>query len=228
MHNRFKPAKLLITIVGRQHGELIVATTKEAGAPGGTKSVGRGMPENNTRAGSCHDDLSEDIIFSLMGDETERVVQAVVKASAENPEQLSGMAILLAVPNMLARPHESDGGGYNTDSAQASARSEHMTSGTTLITSIITHGQADEVMAAARQAGARGGTILNARGTGTQDDVKFFGISLAPEKEMLFIVADNEYAQPIMEAVSSLSIFNEPGGGIIFTTSVEQFIVLGK
>ncbi len=220
MHNNFKPAKLLITIVGIYNGESIVAATKQAGAAGGTKTVGRGIAENNT-----HADSLEDIVLTLMGDETEDVIQAVVKAAAEDPAKLSGMAILVAVPDMLIRPYDS---GNKTESAQTSARSKQMESGTTLITSIITHGQADEVMAAARKAGAKGGTILNARGTGTQDDVKFFGISLAPEKEMLFIVADNEHTQSIMNAVSSLSIFSEPGGGIIFTTNVEQFIVLGK
>jgi nitrogen regulatory protein PII len=69
---------------------------------------------------------------------------------------------------------------------------------------------------------------LGARGTGTEDDVKFFGISLAPEKEMLLIVADGANAQSILEAVGRLPIFSEPGGGIMFTTPVEEFFTLGR
>jgi len=83
-------------------------------------------------------------------------------------------------------------------------------------------------MSVARQAGARGGTILGARGTGTEDDVKFFGISLAPEKEMLLIVAHKDHARAIVEAVCRLPIFSEPGGGIVFTTPVEEFFTLGR
>lgn len=97
-----------------------------------------------------------------------------------------------------------------------------------LITCIATHGQADEIMSVARQAGARGGTVLGARGTGTEDDVKFFGISLVPQKEVLLIVAQSDQVQAILDAVCGMSIFSEPGSGIVYTTPVYTFRVLGR
>ena len=39
-----------------------------------------------------------------------------------------------------------------------------------LILTIVNRGFADEVMTAAKKAGAFGGTVVNARGTGTNDD----------------------------------------------------------
>ena len=57
-----------------------------------------------------------------------------------------------------------------------------------LIVAIVNHGFEEEVMSAARAAGARGGTVFNARGTANADDeVKFLGISLHPHKEIVFI-----------------------------------------
>ena len=103
-----------------------------------------------------------------------------------------------------------------------------MNTGKVMITVIINSGYADDVMAAARKAGARGGTILNARGTGTAEDVKFFGIVLVPEKEMLMIVTETEKAPAIIEAINKVPHLCEPGGGIVFTTNVEEFFVLGK
>jgi hypothetical protein len=47
-----------------------------------------------------------------------------------------------------------------------------------LISIILNTGYADDVMAAARAAGAPEGTSINARGTGTEEDVKFFGLIL--------------------------------------------------
>ena len=99
-----------------------------------------------------------------------------------------------------------------------------METGNTLITFIVNHGDAYDVMAAAREAGAKGGTIMNAHGTGREGDVKFFGINLMSEKEMLLIVAEKDLAQKILEAVRDLPIFKKPGGGIIYTTDVERFI----
>jgi nitrogen regulatory protein PII len=93
-----------------------------------------------------------------------------------------------------------------------------------LITFIVSHGDAQDVMAAAREAGARGGTILNAHGTSRESDVQFFGMTLVSEKEMLVIVAEKDAANNILNAVKDLPVFRKTGGGIIYTTDVQRFI----
>jgi len=213
----FRPAKLLLTVVGQYNGHLVLAASKKGGARGGTKAAGRGL------IGAGDEDEAE-ALLTLMFDEADSVVQEVFRAGLEDPEHVSGFALVLPAAAFV-RP---GGGAQNAESAPERAGGEGMKSGNTLITCIITHGQADEIMGVARQAGARGGTILNARGTGTEDDVKFFGISLAPEKEMLLIVAQSDHAQAVVEAVCRLPIFSEPGGGIVFTTPVEEFFNLGR
>jgi nitrogen regulatory protein PII len=169
--------------------------------------------------------VSEALIFTLMYDEADSVVHELLQAGLENPEQIRGMALVIDAAAMV-RPGS---GTENAAGAPDRAGSGSMGTGNTLITCIITRGQADEIMLVARQAGARGGTILGARGTGTEDDVKFFGISLTSEKEMLLIVARNDEVLPsILESICALPIFIEPGGGIVYTTPVEEFFVLGS
>ena len=99
-----------------------------------------------------------------------------------------------------------------------------MKSNSTLITIIVTHGDAYDIMAAARQAGAKGGTIVNAHGTSKEDDVKFFGMNLMSEKEMLIILAEKSEVEKILNAVKDLPVFKKPGGGIIYTTDANRFI----
>jgi len=99
-----------------------------------------------------------------------------------------------------------------------------MESSDTLITFIVSHGDAYDVMTVAREAGAKGGTILNAHGTLRGDDVEFFGMTLGSEKEMLIIVAENDLAERILDAVKDLDVFKKIGGGIIYTTRVQRFI----
>ena len=219
----FRPAKLLITIVGKYSGELVLAATKRGGARGGTKAVGHGMARYFTGGDNADEEVSEALIFTLMYDEADSVVHEVIRAGLEDPKHISGMALVIDAAAFL-RPGN---GTEHAESAPTRAGSEHMNAGNTLITCIITHGQGGEIMSVARAAGARGGTILNARGTGTEDDVKFFGISLAPEKEMLLIAAHNDHAPAILEAVCRLPIFSEPGGGIVYTTPIEEFFALG-
>ena len=97
-----------------------------------------------------------------------------------------------------------------------------------LLINFINRGCGLSLETASQKAGARGGTILNARGTSTEDDVQFFGVSLAPEKELLIIISEADQSTAIFQTLSSQPVFSEPGGGIIFTTNVEQLITLGK
>ena len=89
-----------------------------------------------------------------------------------------------------------------------------------LIVIICESGHTDEVMQAARAAGAGGGTVLHAKGTGTAIAEKFLGLSLAEEKEMLFIVARTAEKRGIMAAVTEKAGLNTPARAISFSLPV--------
>ena len=222
MNQSFKPGKLLISILGRNRAEQYVAATKAAGARGGTIAYGRSVGENPIMRVLSLADVQQEIVFTLMGDEQQAVLEAALAAARAQPKKLGGMALLLDVPAMSVRV-KPDG------AVQNSQQGEHvMESGFQLITVIVNNGYADDVMAAARKAGAAGGTILNARGTGTKEDVKFFAITLVPEKEILLIVTSADKAAPIVAAINTVPHLCEPGGGVVYTMNVEQFIILGQ
>ena len=239
-----KPAKLLICLVGRGKGEDLVEVAKKAGARGGTISLGRWVSGSKIMQALFLADIWQEIVFTIMGREIEKVLPAIREAAARRPGRLGGMAMVLDVPSLILRRGQqqrppalkdgqddqsvTSGGGAASDTENMESRSDKMESGHKLITVIVNTGFADDVMKAAREAGATGGTILNARGTGTEDDVKFFGITLVPEKEMLYIVAAADKVEDIVKAVGSVPKLCEPGGGIIFCTDVEEFIILGK
>ena len=70
-----------------------------------------------------------------------------------------------------------------------------------LLLVIANQGYSELVMEAARSAGAAGGTIIHAKGTGMEQAEKFLGVSLASEKEMIFIITKTEEKNQIMKAV---------------------------
>lgn len=74
-----------------------------------------------------------------------------------------------------------------------------------LIIVIAEQGYTDLIMDAAREAGAYGGTVIHAKGTGMEAAEKFMGISLATEKEVIFIVTKTEEKNPIMQAIMQKS-----------------------
>lgn len=70
-----------------------------------------------------------------------------------------------------------------------------------LIIVITEPGYTNMVMDAARSAGAYGGTVIHAKGTGMELAEKFMGVSLASEKELVLIVTKTELKNPIMQAI---------------------------
>ena len=97
-----------------------------------------------------------------------------------------------------------------------------------MINVIVNKGYAEDAMAAARKAGAGGGTIIGARGTAKEGDAAFFGMKIVPEKEMLMILVPDEKKSAIVEAITALPCFAEAGSGIIFCNEAQDFTVLGK
>jgi len=95
-----------------------------------------------------------------------------------------------------------------------------------LILAIINHGYSDEFMETARAAGASGGTIIHARGQVHEGVVKFFGISVQDEKEIVLILADKEKKLAIMRAVSEAHGLNSNARGIVLSVPVENVLGL--
>ena len=93
-----------------------------------------------------------------------------------------------------------------------------------LIFAIVNHGFSDEFMNTAREAGASGGTVINARGQAHEGAVKFFGISVQDEKEIILILTSHEKKVPIMQAVSEAHGLNSKAHGIVFAVPVDSVI----
>ena len=91
-----------------------------------------------------------------------------------------------------------------------------------LIVTIVNRGYSDEVMDAARTAGAKGGTILYAHGAGLRDEDSFFGITIHPEKEVVLVLADNAMRPQIMQAIVKRVGMTTEGAGISFSLPVND------
>ena len=91
-----------------------------------------------------------------------------------------------------------------------------------LIIAILNEGQSDFVMDAARSAGATGGTVLHAKGTGAGLAQKFFGVTLADEKDVVYIVARSGEKAAIMKAIKETAGPGTPAGAICFSLPISS------
>lgn len=90
-----------------------------------------------------------------------------------------------------------------------------------IILTLINHGHSEELVKAAKAAGATGGTVINARHTGAEDAVKFFGLSVQAEKEMVAILTKRGEKQAIINVINKSFGLNSPARGIVLSLPVD-------
>ncbi|MEN6515222.1 MAG: P-II family nitrogen regulator [Fervidobacterium sp.] len=91
-----------------------------------------------------------------------------------------------------------------------------------LITIIVDKGRAEEVIDAANKAGAKGGTIINARGSGIHESGKILSMEIEPEKEIVMILSESDTTENIVSAIKDAIKIDEPGNGILFVQDVNR------
>lgn len=91
-----------------------------------------------------------------------------------------------------------------------------------LLVCIVNAGFSQNVMEAARAAGARGGSIIRGRGSANPEAEEFFNISIQPDKEVILILVTDEIKDAVMTAVFKNSGLSTDGQGIAFSLPVER------
>ena len=91
-----------------------------------------------------------------------------------------------------------------------------------MIIVIVNEGFSDVVMNAARNNGARGGTITHARGTGTKEYEKKYGIVITPQKEMIYILVNSAIRDQVMSAINTVAGSSTNAQGIVFSLPVSN------
>ena len=95
-----------------------------------------------------------------------------------------------------------------------------------LIICIVNNGWAEQVMDAAREAGAGGGTILSGRGTADKKAEAFYNISIQPEKDAVMLIVPSEITDRVLHALYRKVGLETPGQGIAFSLPVNRAVGL--
>jgi nitrogen regulatory protein PII len=95
-----------------------------------------------------------------------------------------------------------------------------------LLIAFVNDDKTDTIIAAARQFGATGATIINnARGEGITKSTTFFGLSLDTQRDVVMFLVEEHLSRHILEAIAKAAEFEEkPGTGIAIQLNVEDAI----
>ncbi len=210
--------ELIITIVDRSRGEKFVSLYRELGVPLVLTSLGRGTASGEVLDYLGLEETEKAVLYSVaVGEKTKTLLRDVIyKMKIDIP----GNGIVLTVP--VSSIGGSSAVRYLTDGEKIGECEKTMEKETAyeLIVVITNQGYTDLVMDVARSAKATGGTVIHAKGTGTEQAEKFFGVSIAAEKEIIFIVAKGQDKNNIMKAVMTQAGMQTPARSIVFSLPV--------
>lgn len=214
---------LITVIVPKNQGDFIAEAAREAGAAGATILLGRGTAKNNILQMLGLGDSEKDIVFIADAENNcDNLYNAIVQAVPPEKKHF-GIAFSIKLDEVLKNGKNCSFGRQNGEIPMKEEETTHE-----LITVIVNSGYADDIMAAARKAGAGGGTIIKGHGTGKPEDTSFFGITIVPEKELLLILVEKGKSEQILQTIRNLSCLSQPGSGIAYSCGVHNFTPLGK
>ena len=207
----------VIAITDHDRGEAMNALYRAAGLRGILSMPGRGTATSEHLA-IYGLDATEKYVISAVGNRSE--VEGLIKSAKRK--------LFIDIPGngvMLTVPLKSVVGGktlaYLTDE-QKTGGAPRMDFEHELIIVILNEGYSDFVMDAARAAGAGGGTVLHAKGTGGTRGEKFFSVSLADEKDMIYIIAHKDEKAAIMRSINEQAGPGSKAGAICFSLPISS------
>lgn len=198
--------ELVYVIVNFNEGSKILQKAKELGFSGGTIFLGRGTVNNSLLNFLSLYDESKEIL--LMASKSSVVEVGLNKLSEmfHFHKKNHGIAFSISLNNI-----------YGSSSCKRNLIiKERKNVMYQLITTIVNRGKAEDVIDAAKAAGSKGGTIVNARGSGIHETGKLFNMDIEPEKEIVLIIAKFDSADKIVHSISEALEINKPGNGVIF------------
>ena len=207
-------AVLMITITDRSRGEEFANWYQKQGIPLVMTTLGNGTATTE--------------ILNLLGLEaTEKAVLFCVAARSPRLVRRAAKDLWLDVPGrgvLMTVPISSMGGAAKEYLLQGQEAEEIMESKQTheLVVAIAKQGHTDQVMNAARSAGATGGTVVHAKGAGTDLAKKFFGVSIATERELVFILVKAENRKDIMKAIIAQAGVKTEAEAMVFSMPVSD------
>ena len=217
---------LLITIVDRGKGETVARLLNQEGVAAQFAALGTGTAHQGVLALLGLKDTAKDVVCSFLPAFHSR--DAMRRLSRALEMDLPGRGIAFAVP--LSSVGGSRTMQYFMGNSEETAREEKETMQyeQELVVAIVNRGFTDLVMDAALPAGARGGTVVHARGAGAQEASQFLGITIQPEKEMVLILVNREQKIPVMQAITRSAGLNSEGHGLVFSLPVSDVMGVSR
>lgn len=206
--------ELICVIINFGQASKLIKAAKHHGITGATATLGTGTVHNRILDFIGLSDIRKEVVYLAAEKETAYRALEELDREFEFNKPNHGIAFTTSICGIVGT--KSIACGKNGHEGGVNQIMYH------IITTIVDKGRAEDVMTAAEQAGAKGGTIINARGAGVHETSKLFSMEIEPEKEMVLILSEAEMTEAIADSIHKALKLDEPGNGIIYIQSANR------
>lgn len=219
-HTELENIELLSIVVNFGLGSKVLHIAKQCGIKGGTIFLGRGTVNNRLLKMLALSDVRKEIVLMVCNkNAVSQLVQSLDhEFKFEKPNH--GIAFTTSITSIYGARS------YSSEKSITCEGEEHPMYHS--ITVFVDKGRAEDVVEAATKAGSRGGTIINARGSGIHETSKVFSMDIVPEKEIVLILSEGDKTDAIVDQIRRDLKMDEPGNGIIYIQEVTKTYGLYK
>jgi nitrogen regulatory protein PII len=215
-----KKFSLFWVIVDLGKGEKVFREAKKLGATGGTFFLGKGTIKSHFLNLLGFDEAKKEILVMAIDEKLEEVFHQELDRKFSFHKLNHGITFSMPIKRIVGIK------GLDYEPNLKSRGGEEM--GFEAIITIVDRGLSEDVIEAAKSAGATGATVIHGRGSGTHEKAKLFNIEIEPEKEIVLILAESTIADAIVEAIKERVNIDKPGVGILFVLDVKQAVGLAQ
>ena len=208
----------MVTITGRDQGERFSSMYKTEKLPVILVTLGKGTASSEVLDYLGLEESDKIVLFTAVTGEVWKQVKKGMETKLNIDVPGTGISFIVPVSSMGGRKTLQfllAGQEFEKEEEAVLKETEYE-----LIIVVSNFGYTNMIMDAAREAGAGGGTVIHAKGTGMEKAEKFLGVSLAAEKEIIFIVARTEKKTEIMKAVMENAGLESKAKSIVFSLPV--------
>lgn len=204
----------IYVIVNRGIGSKVLHSARKQGLPGGTVLLGRGTIKNALLEALALNDVRKEIVFLVAEESIGIRFLDGLSAEFKFHKPNHGIAFFMDVDFVCGTKCLSCSGPKNIGGEEISMYQS--------VYIIVDRGKGEAAVEAATKAGAKGATIICARGSGIHETNKLFNMEIEPEKEVVLVILRNEITEQVVASIRDELDIIRPGNGIIFVQNVRQ------
>ncbi|MBP2021371.1 nitrogen regulatory protein PII [Clostridium punense] len=209
---------MFFAVVNLGIGSKVLREAREVGILGGSIFLGKGTAKNQILEFLGLDKIKKEIVLMAADSSVEDTMHQVLEERFQLHKPNHGIVFSLPSNKVISEKR------YDCDEVPKEGGKEVMKDVMKyeVIFTIVDRGLAEAIVDATTSAGARGGTVIHGRESGSHASTKFLSMDIEPEKEIVMTLIEKAKTDAVIAAIEEVIEEDSTRDGVIFSMNVNR------